>query len=223
MDLMKRLFLPFVIVAGSVAIVATAHAFHHHGEYQAFADGREMVPGSGQLYYTGSRRDLGLRCNSCHVEAPGRIRATTEFSPALGAGNSYTPGRRYTVTVTMSGENAGLSGCGMTPNRNGITAMFVDGTGFPVGTVSPDEGGRRCGSRFVTPSATQSTVVFGDCDAVVGAQGAPGSLDRWDFDWQAPPAGGGEVVMWLGVVDGDCTFDTYNDDVYETRLTLPEG
>jgi len=208
------------LLAATLLAPAGARAFHHHGQFQAFADGREEVPGSGQLYYTGSRRDLGLRCSSCHVEAPGRIRATVDFAPSL-AGGRWSPDASYTVTVTMTGENRGTTGCGTTPNRNGITAMVTDRSGFPVGQHAPDAGGRRCGSRFVSPSAGQTTAVFGDCDGVVGVQGN-GTLTRWQFTWRAPSAGAGELTLWLGVVDGDCAFDSYRDDVYETSMSFRE-
>jgi hypothetical protein len=202
-----------------------ARAFHHHQQYQSPADGRSTVPGSGGLYYTGSRRDLGLRCSHCHVEAEGRIRANVTFSPSVATG--WTPGETYRVSVTMTGESKGLSGCApMLPNRNGIAAMVVGRSGFPAGQVSPDRDTRRCGSSSPPVATDQTTVVFGDCDAAVGAQGnvgTAGSLDTWRFDWRAPSAGAGDVSLWLGVVDGDCGFDSYNDDVYETRVAVAEG
>ena len=201
---------------------ASASAFHHHNQFQSAADGREMVPGSGGLYYTGSRRDLGLRCAHCHVEAEGRIRADVSFTPSVDAG--WMPGATYRVRVTMSGETKGLSGCApMIPNRNGMAAMLVGPGGFPVGQVSGDQNGRQCGSRFPSVSGTQTTVVFGDCEGAVGVQDGARSLTSWQFDWRAPSAGAGQVALWLGVVDGDCVFDSYRDDVYETRVDVPEG
>lgn len=211
---------------GALLGAAPAQAFHHHGQFQGNADGRDQVPGSGQLYYTGSRRDLGLRCSSCHVDAPGRIRAGVDFSPALGAADQYAPGTSYSVTVTMTGETRGLSGCrvepsGPLPNRNGFTAMLTDGSGQPVGTLASESGARDCGNRVV--NTTETSVVFGDCEAAVGAQSGARSLTSWTFRWTAPPPGTGSLDLWLGVVDGDCAFDSYDDDVFELTMPLAEG
>lgn len=210
-----------VVLAIAFASPPTTRAFHHHGQFQEAADGRAAVPGSGGLYYTGSRRDLGLRCTHCHVEAPGRIRADVSFTPDASTG--WTPGTTYRVTVTMTGESAGLSGCGMIPNRNGITATIVGPGGSPVGELSPDADGRRCGNRFPPVGGSQTTVVFGDCEGVVGVQDGTRSLDTWRFDWRAPSAGAGDATLWLGVVDGSCDFTSYDDDVYETRIDVPEA
>ena len=213
----------FVVSILSMALAPPeAQAFHHHNQFQSAADGREMVPGSGGLYYTGSRQDLGLRCAHCHVEAEGRIRADVSFTPSVGAG--WMPGATYRVRVTMTGETRGLSGCApMIPNRNGIGAMVVGPDGYPVGQVSGDQNGRQCGARFPAVSGTQTTAVFGDCNGVVGVQDGARSLTSWEFDWRAPTAGAGGVTLWLGVVDGDCVFDSYRDDVYETRVDVREG
>lgn len=201
---------------------ATARAFHHHNQFQSPADGREETPGSGGLYYSGSQRDLGLRCAHCHVEAEGRIRASVAFSPSVSAG--FVRGATYRVTVTMTGETKGLSGCApMIPNRNGIAATVVGASGLPVGQLSPDGDTRRCGSRYPPVSAGQTTAVFGDCEGVVGVQDGLRSLTSWQFDWRAPSTGTGDVALWLGVVDGNCVFDSYDDDVYETRIDVPES
>jgi hypothetical protein len=203
-------------------LASPAHAFHHHGQFQEPADGRVEVPGSGGLYYTGSRRDLGLRCSSCHVEAPGRVRADVTFSPALTAGR-YAPAQRYEVTVTMRGESMGIAACtAPLVNRNAMSAMFTGRDGFPIGRLSPDRGSPACGSMSPSFSAPQTTVVFGDCDGVVGGQDSR-ALTTWRFFWDAPPAGAGEVGFWLGVVDGNCVFDSYDDDVYETSMPMGEG
>jgi hypothetical protein len=210
------------LVFSLLALPSPASAFHHHGQFQEHADGRSEVPGSGMLYYTGSRRDLGLRCSSCHVEAPGRIRAEVVFSPELSDGR-YAPGRRYDVTVRMNGESRGIAEC-MPPmvNRNAMVAMLVGPDGFPAGTISPDRGGRQCGNRYPAYAAPQTTVVFGDCDAVVGGQDDR-ALTTWRFSFDAPSTGAGEATLWIGMVDGDCMFDSYRDDVYETAVRMPEG
>jgi hypothetical protein len=204
-----------------LTLASPAHAFHHHGQFQEPADGRVETPGSGGLYYTGSRRDLGLRCSACHVEAPGRVRADVVFSPSLDAGR-YAPARRYEVTVTMRGESKGITECtAPLVNRNAIAAMFTGRDGFPIGRLSPDGGSRSCGGgpSFSAPS---TTVVFGDCEGVVGGQDSR-ALTTWRFSWDAPPAGAGEVAFWLGLVDGNCVFDSYDDDVYETSMPMGEG
>lgn len=209
-------------IAALALAVPVAHAFHHHGQFQEYADGRAETPGSGGLYYTGSRRDLGLRCSACHVEAPGAIRADVTFSPALSGGR-YVPGATYRIAVAMTGESRGLTECSSPMvNRNGITAMIVGPSGFPVGEIGPDQDARRCGVRFPPVGATQTTAVFGDCEAAVGVQDTR-ALTRWEMSWRAPSAGSGEATLWLGVVDGDCMFDSYRDDVLETRIAIPEG
>lgn len=211
---------------GALLFVGEARAFHFHNQFHSAADGREEVPGSGFLYYTGSPRDWGLRCSACHVEAPQDIGADVTFSPML-SGGSYVPSTDYVVTIRMTGERFGLSGCpveggNVTPNRNAVVATFSAADGAPRGQLSNDDGNRNCGSNIVDGCGT-STLVMGDCNGVVGTQCGLTSRDTWTFRWRAPGSGSGTVRFDFGIVDGNCRFDSYDDDVFEDTITIGEG
>lgn len=182
---------------------APALAFHEAWDRSGYGDVAPS-PGPGGIYYTGSPHDHGLTCAACHVDAPGRIRATTTFTPALSGGR-YRPGQRYRVDVAISG-----SGCTV-PGLSGLMVFMGDATGrrsvgaYHGGTPDPHPGSR------------------GDHMFV---------LDRdppwaFSFDWTAPAVGTGEVRFFGGVTVGDCVSrppsDYADDDNVMIEMRLGEG
>ncbi|MBI2894306.1 MAG: hypothetical protein HYY06_12205 [Deltaproteobacteria bacterium] len=206
------------------AVPAAASAWDGPGSWYAPADGAQ--PGGGGIIGTGSARDYRITCDRCHVEQPDRqVDATFELTPALGESGgtrTYEPGRTYRVVVTLAGEFLGLSGCGQyTRNVNNFAVTFEDGTGRRAGTIESDTGQSQADCPAGAPDPDDgTTLMYGDCGAVLGL-GREG-LDRWTFDWTAPPAGSGAVDAFWGVVDGNCDMHSTGDAVVAGKLTLAE-
>ena len=84
-------------------------------------------------------------------------------------------------------------------------------------------------SASACPSAPQhnpsgTTLMYGDCHAVFSISDKT-TVNRasWTFNWTAPPAGAGPLLLYLGAVDGDCKMDSLGDDVKMSRVPLAEA
>jgi hypothetical protein len=185
----------------------------------------DNIGGSGGIWATGARRDHGITCAHCHINdanQQGRVGLTPSFSPPLGAGGKYTPGTRYTVTMTMTGEWLGLSGCGAyVTHTNGFGAAFELSTGASAGLLESDSGQSAANCLQTSQSDGGTTLTYGRCTAVVSK--AALARTNWTFFWTAPAAGAGAVTLYWGVVDGNCDMMSMGDDVKTGKQTLPEG
>ncbi len=158
-----------------------------HGEV-AYAEG--APPG----FSGGFREDS---CHACHFHetpnaAPGKL--TLEGVPA-----KFTPGERYTVTITLA--RAGMKRAGFQ-----LAARFKD-KGAQAGTLEP---GRADGERVKIEGA--GGVQYAG-HKLAGSKIGDGEVVRWIVDWIAP-AGGGPVIFNVAAnaadgderVDGDFIF-----------------
>ena len=173
-------------------------------------------PGGGGILGTGGVTDHGITCANCHMKGKnptGLIDAKPTFNPPLNVG-AYTPGQKYTITITMTGEHLGLSGCSQyTPdNNNFMAATIEDDSGKLAGTFSTQSGSTASCPATVgfDPNTFKGTFMVDDCHGVL-SHGA--GLTSWSFDWTAPAKGSGEATLYYGVVDGDCMMDSLDDDV----------
>jgi hypothetical protein len=194
------------------------------------ADGE--IPGGGGIVGTGSVSDGYARCVDCHVEPLQRIDLAITTSPPFdtaGETTLYQPGEVYDVTVRMTGETLGLSGCQAgTTNNNMIAAAFEDPNGMPVGLLASDSGqaqGSNCPSTRPDPASVSSgtTLLFGDCNVVLTRDQLPGGATEWRFRWTAPASGTGDVVLFAGGVDSNCSMTSLEDDAKMVTMTLSEG
>jgi hypothetical protein len=136
-------------------------------------------------------------CHACHFHeplnaAPGRV--TIEGAPAR-----YTPGQRYTLTVTLA--RAEMKRAGFQ-----LTVRFAGG-GAQAGSLAPvpDEASRVHVER-------QGEVAYAGQTAAGSAVDTPGRA-RWRVEWTAPD-GGGPVALHLSAnaANGDETAE--GDFVY---------
>jgi hypothetical protein len=194
------------------------------------ADGE--VPGGGGIVGTGSVSDGYARCVDCHVEPLQRIDLAITTDPPFEASAEtrfYEPGQAYDVTVLMTGETLGLTGCQAgTTNNNMIAAAFEDLNGMRVGLLASDSGqaqGTSCPSTRPAPSSVTrgTTLLFGDCSVVLTRDELPGGTTQWMFRWTAPARGTGDVVLFAGGVDSNCNMTSLDDDAKMVSLTLSEG
>jgi len=195
--------------------------------YSKAADGPPNgMPGGGGILGTGGAGDYNITCANCHIKGKnptGLIDIKVDFNPAI-LSSMYKPGQSYAVTVTMTGEHLGLSGCGQyTPDNNNFVSVAIeDQNGKVAGDLRADYGSTSsCPSTAGFQANTfKGTFLSNDCHAVL-SHGA--SMTQWTFNWTAPKSGTGPVTVYYGSVDGDCSMDSLNDDVKVGTRQLGEG
>jgi len=181
-----------------------------------------VSPGGGGIIGTGGQTDFAITCASCHtstgVQNAGSI--SLDFTPAFNG--QYVPGQTYTITATLKGEHLGLSGCDPTmDNRNEMAVTFEDDMGKVAGSMQADYGSTAsCPSTPPASGFTGSTVMWKDCHAVIA--NTLKNATSWTFKWTAPAQGAGNVTLYYGAVDGDCSMSSMGDDVKTGMMKLSE-
>jgi hypothetical protein len=221
----KTLLILILLVV--VASPASASAWDGAGMWQRAA--ADQNPGGGGIYATGGKGDYGLGCAVCHVGPAKQITATLTPTPAfqvIGSAQAYKPGQTYAIAVALNGEHLGLGACGAyTSNTNGFAATVEGVDGLPTGILASDSGQSAASCPATMPGGITSgtSVLFGDCRAVVARNGLSPGRTSWSFNWTAPPVGSGTATIWAGVVDGDCSMSSLGDDVAMVSAPLAEG
>lgn len=227
----KHLYLGVTALGlGFAALPSPATAFPRLDFWHMPASGetnqKQNRAGAEGIYGTGGPFEYGIQCAHCHIDADGQIDLQFDVQPAFGqSGNdqTYVPGQRYDITVTMTGEHKGLSGMG--GNVNGFSASFEDPGGAVMGTLysdTPNNSSNNCPSQAPSNVPSGTTYVYGDCHAILFSGGD--DVTQWVFQWEAPAAGAGDVTMWYGGVDGDTGgHNSLDDDVVQGSVLLREG
>lgn len=217
-----------LVSAGAAFITALTPARSHawDGPDLWYSSATGQMPGGGGIVGTGGSLDHNITCAHCHTNAESKIDVKFEFSPSLptvGGLPTYTPGQKYQVSVKLTGEHLGLSGCGQyLTHVNNFAATIENGGGKLAGVLSSDSGqsSTSCPKDMPKP-ISGTTVLYDDCHAVI-ASGAQ-NLASWSFAWTAPPAGEGPLTLYYGAVDGNCDMMSMNDDVKVGSLKLGEA
>lgn len=230
-----------------IAATSAAHAFPNAFYWHSAPDAAE--PGAGGLYGTGGRQDHGVRCSFCHIADPtnvqGRIGVQITATPAfqtIGGQRAYHPGQLYQVSVSLLNEHnilpTNLTAVPPEPgDMNGFGFTIENAAGHLAGFFADDNGhsGANCpqanpyppgpppplGTGVLVP-AGKTSLVYGDCHGVVHL--ANYHLNQWNFTWQAPAAGAGDLSIFVSVIDGnDRGTSSLGDDVVEKTYPLLEG
>jgi hypothetical protein len=187
-------------------------------------------PGGGGIVGTGGLSESSIECVHCHMKPEKKIDATVTPVPAFGAGTSYAPGQKYQFTVKLVGEHLGLAQCDQyMANNNGFAATFENASGQNVGSLASDSGQVQGSACPKDPpkgdTLTGTTVMYDDCRVILPRTDGVSlpNVTQWKFSWTAPPRGAGDVVMYAGVVDGNCDMSSLNDDAKMIKLTLSES
>lgn len=181
--------------------------------------------GAGGIYGTGGTSEYGITCAHCHIDGAGLIDARITPTPAwsdVGGQMAYTPGRTYAIDFVMTDEHLGL-GQGMN-NLNGFALMIEDESGNVIRGYQTDSGvgSQACPGQWPQTAPTGTTYVYGDCHGVLYVPRA--NETQWHFNWTAPAAGAGTLIVYWGVVDGDSAGDSsLDDDVKIGTLRLVEA
>jgi hypothetical protein len=217
-----------IAIVGAALVVALtpakSHAWDGPDLWYSSAAGKQ--PGGAAIIGTGGATDHNITCANCHTKGENKIDLKLEFSPPLpsvGGLPTYTPGQTYQVSVKLTGEHLGLSGCGQyLTHVNNFAATIENGGGKLAGVLSSDSGqsSANCPKSMPKP-INGTTVLYDDCHAVL-ASGAE-KLASWSFGWTAPEAGAGPLTLYYGAVDGNCDMMSLNDDVKVGSLKLGEA
>ena len=222
------------ILAGVLVVAASAMvwAFPAPQFWHQAATGRAGVnrAGAAGRYGTGGRTDKGIKCSHCHIQGEGKIGVTLAANPpfaSVGGEDRYTPGQRYTLTITMTGEhrNAGTT----INNNNGMAATIENASGQRAGRFVADAGQDTAACPAANPYPTtagmpagKTTFMYGDCHGVLPLSFR--GLTQWKFDWIAPAAGAGNLTVFVGMVDGNAGEESsLLDDAAERTFPLREG
>jgi hypothetical protein len=142
-------------------------------------------------------------CHACHFHealnaAPGRL--AIEGAPA-----AFSPGQRYTLTVTLT--RTGMKRAGFQ-----LTVRFKD-DGAQAGTLAvPSADAQRVGVE------TQSGVQYAGQKAT-GALAGEGGAARWTLEWTAP-AGGGPVIFHVAANAANGNESADGDFVYTAAVEV---
>lgn len=224
----KLIFVSAVALAGTVSLSSGAFPFLRSWHEPSHGNTPGSIRGGGgDIYGTGSAQDWGIKCSHCHIEGDGTIGADIDVNPAfqmLDGEYAYTPGQRYIVTVSMTGEHKGLNQGD--DNLNGVAVVIEDANGDTAGDYYADSGVDSTNCPSSAPpsddSSLMSTYVYGDCHGVLFTEER--NLTTWTFDWVAPNAGTGDVTLFFGLVDGDSHGkSSLDDDVKEGAIAILEG
>lgn len=195
-----------IAAAALLAMTGTARAYHNADFATAVSRG-----GGNGIYFTGSPRAKRMDCTACHALSAGAIGVELASEPAeLVDEHTWTPGRTYLITVTMTGEHLGdpdASTSGL--DNNGWVAELIDDGGRLAGAWTSDD-----------PERVFTMDVAGGDPRVVGGYDGDGRT-RWVVELTAPDAGAGRLTLHLGAVDGNAAgggvaavVDPFGDDVF---------
>jgi hypothetical protein len=239
----------FGAALGVSAHAGVTYAFPQHKLLIAKAAGPSGVasagglrPGADGIFYTGGAQDFGMKCSHCHIDdqhQQGSIGVQVVPSPAwedVSGSEGYAPGTTYTITVNLTGAHLGNIS-NNDGDENAFALTIEDGNGKLAGVLEANVGGKSdataCKNGTAAdplvvppkPTAGQTTVILGDCHAVVSTEHPASAAARtsWNFKWTAPAAGTGDVTIFVGAVDGDHEGkSSLGDDVVEASIVLKE-
>ena len=137
-------------------------------------------------------------CGSCHSGGIGG----GHVSIASASGNTYTPGVKQRLTVTITDGNASAWGYEM-------TAVQASATSTGAGTFTAAD----------TNSSVRTSGTKSYAAQTNDFPGTTGSLS-YAVDWTPPASNVGNVTVYAAGVGADNSGDTSGDSVYTTNLSL---
>ncbi|MBI4815352.1 MAG: hypothetical protein HY791_03800 [Deltaproteobacteria bacterium] len=181
----------------------------------------ETSGGGGGLFFTGSPRQHGLECGSCHVDGPVgreglRLSALLEGEPAALFTRGYAPGRVYEVEVAFEANSlTPMGGCESHEDEpcdiSSFALEILDREGRPAGSFCPVEPkvssvSEPCGA--CSSPRRGGSMVEADCSVVLGDAFDMSTLTwrngqtAYSFFWTAPADDLGILTTYVSAVDG---------------------
>jgi len=142
-------------------------------------------------------------CVACHAGTDNSGPASITFSIAGGV-TQYTPGQTYSITVSVT--QPGI-------DKMGFACVALRGSNnSTIGTFQLLDAAR---TRTFT-GGSRKYVSHTPC----GADAPSPGYNEWSFNWQAPPAGVGNITFYLGALAGNHNHATTGDFAYKRSITL---
>ena len=144
-------------------------------------------------------------CTTCHFDHP-----VNERSGSLrlaGLPRTYTPGRHYTITITLERPQLKLGGFE-------LASRFARGAmaGQQAGALAPLD------SRTQILQSPDGLLQYVQHNRTGNRAGQPGRLE-WTIRWTAPPASGGPVVFHVAANAANDDDSPLGDYIYMTEAT----
>lgn len=160
---------------------------------------------------TGAAVDGGLACNVCHRSFA--LNPDTLGKVVIEAGQSYTPGVRQTIRVTVSHPQAQRWGFQLTARPvNDETKMAGTFTVSPAVRVMCDPDG--------TDAPCNGAVEFASHTSVSTLSGSNGT-NTWDVEWTPPSEEVGDIVFYAAGNAANNDGTNNGDRIYTTSVRLP--
>ena len=158
---------------------------------------------------TGAPSESTCAKSTCHnTYAVNSGDGLLDLQIAGNAGNSYTPGATYRLTVSLNQSSINRFGFQLQALKN------ADNT--------------QAGTLVITDSLRTQTLAGGNeftgrnyaTYKYAGTEPYTNGLGQWSFDWIAPEAGAGDVTFYYAGVAANNDGSDYGDLVYTKQLTL---
>jgi hypothetical protein len=190
----------------TAALTALVLAFASPSSFQKPAD----YGGGGGRLFTGSPSSK-WDCSVCH-DIDGTLTMGFAADPPELLTEGYTPGKMYTLTITLNASpNAGAFGLEVT-GRNGAAAGQL--ANVDIASLTADEACTRLGKTVdpveIRPGGTAAQ--SGSCKA---------GLNRWHLRWTAPAADAGGLTFYVSTVAGDGNTANTNDRTVSRVYGVP--
>ncbi len=189
--MIKKILICLAALIGAIAYF-TPDSYHAHSNSGG-------SPSTSNAGYTGSPKDNGVTCRSCHDGAAATTRDNVISTNIPGTG--YVPGTTYNINVTVS-EAA----------RNKF--------GFEV--VSEAAGKLRKG---IFIAGTGSRTLLSASKITHSSSGTAGSNNSktWSFQWTAPAAGTGDITFYGAFNAANGNNNDSGDNIYKFATNaIPE-
>ncbi len=191
---MKKSLALFSMLAFAVALLSFEQGINSNG---------------APIASTGAPLETTCAKSTCHnTYAVNSGEGLLDLQIAGNAGNSYTPGATYRLTVSLNQNNI---------NRFGFQLQALKNTD-----------NMQAGTLVITDSLRTQTLAGGNeftgrnyaTYKYAGTEPYTNGLGQWSFDWIAPEAGAGDITFYYAGVAADNDGTDYGDLVYTKQLTL---
>lgn len=141
-------------------------------------------------------------CTQCHSTFP--LNSGAGAISLGGFPEEYIPGESYDVTVTLTDPEA---------LRWGFELTLLDGAGDSAGAITVTDGGTQASS-----SGTRDYLKHNSSGTYPGTDGSA----SWQFTWQAPAEGAGDLMLYVAGNAANNNFNTLGDYIYNTSFASTE-
>ena len=145
-------------------------------------------------------------CTSCHSGTINSGSGSIEISSNIPA-SGYVPGETYVVEITQ--EHPSFSKFGFEITAEGGIGVNPKVGGF--GTTNNE-----------TQSISSNTAVTHTASGTSGSASTGGFAKTWTINWEAPPAGSGDITFYFTGLSANGNSQNTGDEVYANSRIVSE-